>query len=164
MKNIVLSRVDDRLIHGEVVSVWGPALRVNRYIIVDDEVAQNKLNRRVIKALCPESAVCNIYTAEKGAEVLMRPSKDKKERVMILAKSPITFLNLMELGCTFDEINLGGMGMHDGRSPFYKNLSCSEEEVTAIQSLIARGVRVYYQLVPEQKSADIDKMLTSRNL
>lgn len=155
MKNIVLARVDDRLIHGEVVSIWGPALRVNRYIIIDDEVAANKLSRRVIKALCPESAVCNIYDADRGAEVLIRPSKDSKERVMVLTKSPVTFLRLTEKGCFFKEINLGGMGLHDGRRPFYRNLSCTEEEIEAIRLLSEQEIRVYYQLVPEQRSAEL---------
>lgn len=44
MKNVVLARVDDRLIHGEVVSVWTPSLNVNRIIVVDDEVAADKFN------------------------------------------------------------------------------------------------------------------------
>ena len=38
MRNIVLARVDDRLIHGEVVSVWSPSLSINRIVIVDDEL------------------------------------------------------------------------------------------------------------------------------
>ena len=45
MKNIVLARVDDRLIHGEVVSVWTPSLNVNRIIIVDDEVANDSVEK-----------------------------------------------------------------------------------------------------------------------
>ena len=48
MKNIVLARVDDRLIHGEVVSVWTPSLNVNRIIVVDDEVAADKFNKRLM--------------------------------------------------------------------------------------------------------------------
>lgn len=159
MKNIVLARVDDRLIHGEVVSVWGPALGINRYIIVDDEVASNKLNKRVIKALCPGSARCSIYTVDRAAEVLITPSEDRKEKIMVLVKSPIIFLRLAERGNIFKKINLGGMGMHDGRKPFVKNLSCTEEEVEAIRTLVDRGIHVFYQLVPEQKATDIRKYL-----
>lgn len=159
MKNIVLARVDDRLIHGEVVSVWGPVLRVNHYIIIDDEVASNKLNKRVIKALCPSSAACSIYTVEHGAEVLKKPSENRKEKIMVLVKSPITFLRLVEKGNCFSQINLGGMGMHDGRKPFVKNLSCTEEEVQAIRALVEKGIHVFYQLVPEQKATDIRKYL-----
>ena len=72
MKNIVLARVDDRLIHGEVVSVWTPSLNVNRIIVVDDEVAADKFNKRVIKALAPNGVKVNVYATEKGAEVLKK--------------------------------------------------------------------------------------------
>ena len=46
MRNIVLARVDDRLIHGEVVSVWTPALSVNHIVIVDDGVAADAFNKK----------------------------------------------------------------------------------------------------------------------
>lgn len=65
MKNIVLARVDDRLIHGEVVSVWTPSLNVNRIIVVDDEVAADKFNKRVIKALAPNGVKVNVYRNRK---------------------------------------------------------------------------------------------------
>lgn len=65
MKNVVLARVDDRLIHGEVVSVWTPSLNVNRIIVVDDEVAADKFNKRVIKALAPNGVKVNVYGTEK---------------------------------------------------------------------------------------------------
>ena len=71
MKNIVLARVDDRLIHGEVVSVWTPSLNVNRIIIVDDEVSNDSFNKRVIKALAPNGVKCNVYSVEKGADITL---------------------------------------------------------------------------------------------
>ena len=48
MRNIVLARVDDRLIHGEVVTAWTPSLSANRIVIVDDTVAADKFNKRVL--------------------------------------------------------------------------------------------------------------------
>ena len=53
MRNVVLARVDDRLIHGEVVTAWTPTMRANRIIIVDDDVAKDEFNVRVVKALAP---------------------------------------------------------------------------------------------------------------
>ena len=90
MKNIVLARVDDRLIHGEVVSVWTPSLQVNRIIIVDDEVAADEFNKRVIKALAPNGVKCNVYTTDRGADILQRDPKDPAERVMVLTVAPIS--------------------------------------------------------------------------
>lgn len=159
MKNVVLARVDDRLIHGEVVSVWTPSLQVNRIIIVDDEVSQDKFNKRVIKALAPNGVKCNVYSVERGAEILQRDSKEASERVMILTKSPITYERMAELGLNLPEINLGGMGLRGERTPFIKNVSCSPDEIEAIKKLRERGTRVYYQLVPEQQVIETDEYL-----
>lgn len=159
MKNVVIARVDDRLIHGEVVSVWTPSLQVNRIIIVDDEVANDAFNKRVIKALAPNGVKCNVYGIEKGADILQRDSKEASERVMILTKSPITFDKMSDLGLNLKEINLGGMGLRGERTPFIKNVACSPAEIEAIKNLKAKGTRVYYQLVPEQQVIEVDDYL-----
>lgn len=151
MKNIVLARVDDRLIHGEVVSVWTPSLNVNRIIIVDDGVAKDDFNKRVIKALAPAGVKCNVYSTERGAEILQKPSKEASERVMVLTKTPITYAKMAELGCTFESVNLGGMGLRGERTPFIKNVACAPDEIEAIKQLMAKNVHVFYQLVPEQQ-------------
>ena len=53
MKEITFARVDDRLIHGEVVTAWVPTYRINHIIIVDDTVARDPFQRRVLKTLAP---------------------------------------------------------------------------------------------------------------
>ena len=159
MKNIVLARVDDRLIHGEVVSVWTPSLNVNRIIVVDDEVAADKFNKRVIKALAPNGVKVNVYGTEKGADILQRDSKDPNERVMILTKTPITYDRMADMGLKLSDVNLGGMGLRGERTPFIKNVACSPDEITSIKNLRAKGVHVYYQLVPEQQVIEVDGYL-----
>lgn len=150
MRNIVLARIDDRLIHGEVVSVWTPALSVNHIVIVDDGVAADAFNKRVIKALAPAGVKVNVYGTEKGAERLKAEPKPG-EKMMVLTKSPTTYWHLVEKGVAIKEVNLGGMGLRGERKTFIKNVACDEEEKEAIRKLLAHGVRVYYQLVPEQQ-------------
>ena len=150
MKNIVLARVDDRLIHGEVVSVWTPSLNVNRIIVVDDEVAADKFNKRVIKALAPNGVKVNVYGTEKGADILQRDSKDPNE---------ITYDRMADMGLKLSDVNLGGMGLRGERTPFIKNVACSPDEITSIKNLRAKGVHVYYQLVPEQQVIEVDGYL-----
>ena len=64
MRNVVLARVDDRLIHGEVVTAWTPTMRGNRIMIVDDEVVQDAFNVRVVKALAPAGTQVIVYSVE----------------------------------------------------------------------------------------------------
>lgn len=155
MKNVVLARVDDRLIHGEVVSVWTPSLNVNRIIVVDDEVAADKFNKRVIKALAPNGVKVNVYGTERGAEILQKDSKDPNERVMILTKTPITYARMVDMGLQLKEVNLGGMGLRGERTPFIKNVACSPDEIESIKHLMSKNVHVYYQLVPEQQVIEV---------
>ena len=71
MRNVVLARVDDRLIHEEVVTAWTPTFRANKIIIIDDEVAKDTFNVRVVKALAPAGTKVIVYNVEKAAEKLM---------------------------------------------------------------------------------------------
>ena len=151
MRNVVLARVDDRLIHGQVMTGWVPILKANRLIIADDASAENKLTRRVLEASAHGSIKVSVYTVEKAAEMLLRPPKDNNERFLLLVTSPVTIRELVKRGCSFREVNLGGMGMYEDRKPFFRNLACSGEEIAAIRELDQQGIRVYYQLVPEQK-------------
>lgn len=158
MKNIVLARVDDRLIHGEVVSLWTPYLSANRIIIIDDSVAADKFNSRVLKLLAPSGIKVDVYTIKKASERL-KGDFLKGERIILLAKTTITFNELVKKGVNLKEVNLGGMGIKEGRTPFIKNVSCSPEEVDAIRDLVNQNVHVFYQLVPEQKVIEVTELI-----
>ncbi|MEG0377251.1 MAG: PTS sugar transporter subunit IIB [Eubacterium sp.] len=153
MRNIVLARVDDRLIHGEVVSVWTPSLSANRIIVADDGVAADKFNSRVIKLLAPAGVKVNVYNVKEASEKLKK-DPIAGEKIIVLAKTPITFERMSELGVELKSINLGGMGIRDERKPFIKNVACDQTEIEAIQNMLAKSIHVYYQLVPEQQIID----------
>ena len=156
MRNVVLARVDDRLIHGEVVTAWTPSMRANRIIIiiVDDEVAADAFNVRVVKALAPAGTKCFVYDVAKASEKLMVKGLPD-ERIIVLAKTPTTFNRLIKAGVPIKEVNLGGAGIRGARKPFINNVSLDPEEVKACEEMKNAGCRVYYQLVPDQKRYDI---------
>lgn len=155
MKNIVFARVDDRLIHGQVVTEVVPTHRVNHIIIVDDITASDSMQGRILKALAPSGVQVSVHTIESATDNLKK-NFNPKERVLVLAKTPIAFKKLHDNGVTFSEVNIGGMGTRDDRSVLIKNVGANEEERQAIRELINNNVHVYYQLVPEQKLYELD--------
>ena len=155
MRNVVLARVDDRLIHGEVVTAWTPNSKANKIMIIDDEVAKDTFNVRVVKALAPAGTKVSVYNVDKAAEKLMVKGVDG-ERIMLLAKTPTTFWRLIQAGVPIKEVNLGGAGIRGERQPFINNVALNPEEVLACESMQKGGCRVYYQLVPEQGVIEID--------
>mgnify|MGYP000482502944 FL=1 len=151
-------RVDDRLIHGEVVTAWTPTFKANKIIIIDDEVAKDTFNVRVVKALAPAGTKVIVYNVEKAAEKLMVQGVPG-ERLLLLAKTPTTYNRLIKAGVPLKEVNLGGAGIRGERQPFINNVALNPEEVLACEEMQKAGVNVYYQLVPEQSVVKIDDAL-----
>lgn len=158
MRNVVLARVDDRLIHGEVVSVWTPNLSANCILVADDAVAQDKFNVRVLKSLAPDGVKVFVTTVEGAIKGLLKDPVPG-ERVLVLTKSPIAYARMVAAGVPIKEVNLGGMGIRGERKPFIKNVAADSDEVVAIEQMRAAGVHVYYQLVPEQAVIEVDDAL-----
>ena len=82
MRNIVWCRVDDRLIHGEVVTAWTPYTQANRIVIVDDEVAADDFNKRVLKSLAPSGTQVAVLTVAGATKALQKDPKPG-ERVLL---------------------------------------------------------------------------------
>ena len=158
MKNIIFARVDDRLIHGQVVTEIVPTHNINHIIIVDDITASDNMQGRILKALAPSGVQVSVHSIESATENLKRDF-NPKERVLVLAKTPITFKQLHKNGILFEAINIGGMGTRDDRSILIKNVGANEEERKSIKELLDNDVDVYYQLVPEQKKYELSGII-----
>lgn len=158
MRNIVLARVDDRLIHGEVVTSFIPYHHADHVVIVDDTVANDKFNCRVLQMVAPKGVTVEIYTVEKGIDSLKGP-KDESETVIVLSKTPITFEKLIDAGLEIDAVNIGGMASKGDRKPFIRNCAASDEEVKSMKAMSDKGIELYYRLVAEQQKIDLKDKL-----
>ncbi len=157
MLNIVLTRIDDRLIHGQVVTAWAKVTKANRIIVVDDEVAADDFMVKILKMAAPSSFKIGIHSIADASEILK--GEDSEERVIVLVKTPKTVEALLDNGVTIAELNLGGMGAIQGRKQLYRNISISDDERMCFKSLLQRGTRVYVQIVPDASAMDIEKLL-----
>lgn len=158
MVNIVLTRIDDRLIHGQVMTAWVKSTEGNRIIIVDDAVAKDQFLQRVLKMAAPPGIKVEVYDVEEGAEVLKADPKDD-ERVIILVKYPDTIERLVDKGVEIKNLIVGGMGAGPGRKKFYRNISVSEEEKAIFSRLLDKGVAIDIRIVPDDKPIEISKLL-----
>ena len=158
MKKVVLARVDDRLIHGEIVTVWIHAVGGTQIWIVDDKVAKDTFMKRMLKSLAPSGVAIEIFDVVQAAERL-KEEPGKNEGIMLLSKTPVVFEALVREGVNFEKVNLGNMGLKGDRKPFIKNVAANGEERDSMRRLLDRGIYVYYQLVPEDKISDIKKLL-----
>ncbi|MGX2944085.1 PTS system mannose/fructose/N-acetylgalactosamine-transporter subunit IIB [Enterococcus alishanensis] len=158
MSEIVLTRVDDRLIHGQVMTAWVKKTRANQILIIDEEVAKDDFMSEILKMSAPSG----IEIAVKGLEdavTFLQEQETANKRLIILVKAPITIEALIDRGIVIDKLVVGGMGAKENRRVLYKNISASDEERETFKKLIDRGVPVVIHIIPDQKETDLSKYL-----
>ncbi|MDT2601780.1 PTS sugar transporter subunit IIB [Enterococcus hulanensis] len=158
MSEIVLTRIDDRLIHGQVMTAWVKKTRANQILIVDEEVAKDDFMSEILKMSAP-SGIDILVKGLMDAVTFLKEQESENKRLIILVKAPVTIEELVENGITIDKLVVGGMGAKANRRVLYKNISASDEERTTFKKLIDQGIPVVIHIIPDQKETDLSKYL-----
>jgi PTS system mannose-specific IIB component len=145
-----LVRVDDRLIHGQVVAIWLKALNAKRIVIVDDRTARDEFLREVITLSAPPGVPVEVLDVESGTQRVLVLAAEP-EPVIVLVRSPIVALHLREAGVEFPLLNVGGLGAGPTRKPLYRNISASPEERDAFRRLESMGTTVELRIVENDR-------------
>ena len=152
IKNWSLVRIDDRLIHGQVIAVWCKSKTFTRIQIVDDVVAADPFMVDVLRLAAPAGLEVVAENVEQSVKSLQ--DNPTPETTMILMKYPKTARQLYDAGITFSALNIGGMGMGPGRKNVFKNTSISKEEYDTLKSLQDDGIQITFLSVPGEKSKE----------
>lgn len=145
---IVLLRVDERLIHGQVVLGWGCHLRPDRYVVVDDDLASSDWEQELYRIGAGSSEVLFCSVAE--ARGRLSEWREALPRSILLARDVATVRRLADGALLHGaSINLGGLHHGPGRRELLSYLHLSDEEVRILASLEAEGVEVWAQDLPD---------------
>lgn len=153
-----LVRIDDRLIHGQVIAVWCKHQRFTRIAIVDDTVATDAFLQEVLKLAAPPGLQVDVFSVEEACEELGRDAPSRRT-TMVLMKTPRTAQQLYTCGIEFNKLNIGGIGSGPGRKSLFKNISASEEEIAILKSLSDQGVDITLLTVPGEKSKSFSDLV-----
>jgi mannose/fructose/N-acetylgalactosamine-specific phosphotransferase system component IIB len=152
---IALFRVDDRLIHGQVVLGWGSVLRPDRIILADDEVASNEWEKSLYAASVPPEIKVSILPLPETAAQIKRGIFDT-ECVILLVRHPKDVVALMDLGLPVSEVNVGGLHFREGRAKVLDNVYIDEEERNIMRELVKRGVILDGRAVPGSRAVTLN--------
>lgn len=148
---ITLVRVDDRVIHGQIVTRWARERKCDEIIVVDDKIASDKVLSMVMKNAAPLGIKVSIYTIKDAIPMIIK-AKDSQKNYFIIVKTPITLLKLIEGGCDFiKEVIYGPSSARPNTVNVAPNASLTYEEIEACEQLHNWGVDITFQLVPESK-------------
>jgi mannose/fructose/N-acetylgalactosamine-specific phosphotransferase system component IIB len=145
-----LVRIDDRLIHGQVVAGWLRALGAQRIVIVDDAAARDEFLREVLTLAAPSGVPVEVLDLVGGAARCIDLAASR-EPVIVLARSPRTVLALRQAGVPIEVVDLGGLGAGPGRRRLHRTISVSADELAELRELEQLGTRVEIRIVADDR-------------
>lgn len=147
---IVLARIDDRLVHGQVVEGWLNYLKATCILVADDAVAENSMQRSIMELAVPQGIKVLIGRVEDICAQAQNPEL-QAERIILLFSNPADVLRGLKAGLECAELNIGGMHYLPGKSKLMDVLAVDDADRSALKEICGRGVRVSIQTVPTQR-------------
>ncbi len=154
---IAHARIDDRLIHGQVVTAWIRAIgRCDEILICDDKTRQDAFLQQVLEMTKPPEMKLRVLSVEETIQDF-KDKADDSRRVLLLTRGPSAMLTLLENGVSFTYLNLGGMGAGPDRKLYLKNISLSADELAVLHKIQSMGVRIELKMVPSDPAVELPR-------
>ncbi|MFC0309078.1 PTS mannose transporter subunit IIAB [Gallibacterium trehalosifermentans] len=160
---IGLARIDDRLIHGQVATRWTKESRVNRIIVVNDEVDRDDVRKTMLKQAAPPGVTAHVVNVEKMVRVYNNPEYNE-DRVMLLFTNPTDALFLVEAGLEITSVNIGGMAYRDGKKQITSAISVDQKDIDAFKKLAELNVELDVRKVSNDRKENMIDLLQKSNL
>lgn len=152
MKGINHIRIDDRLIHGQVATMWSNRLGVNRIMVASDEVANNPIQKQMLRMATPAGIASSIITVQTAIDNI-KADKYINQNVLLIVKSPIELIKFMDNGLEMKSINVGNMSNRTDTEVLKPNISVTKEEKEAFRKLLDRNIEITTVMTPDDKKS-----------
>ncbi len=157
--SIVQTRIDSRLVHGQVLEAWVPALSIDRIVVADARTAADPLARSAMELSVPPEVELVVAPPEEidwaevarqaGNTLVVVPSVEAARELM-------RFLDLAAAGIL---LNVGVVQAGDGRRPITPGIHLSRDEIHQLEALAGKGVRVEARGLPSHQPLDLTQVI-----
>lgn len=159
--NITVFRIDERLIHGQIVTAWLSYADAKQIIVVDDNAAKNSLRQKLLRMATPKDIKLQVLTIADAIQVIKTDTSSNN--TLLLAGSPSTALQLADV-LTIKTINVGNQNMKKGKSKVLDNFWLFDEDVSAFKQLEKLGFICEFRTVPNDNSQNTFELIKNANL
>lgn len=148
-------RIDDRLIHGQIVTAWISDSRAGEILVADDLAARDPTQQMLLKLAVPAKIKLQIMTVADAAELLKTDQSEIK--VLLIVRNPKTALELFERGFYIESVNVGNISNSRsavGRKRLLPFIYVEPEDVENLKAIAAKNIKLDVRAVPNDKSMD----------
>jgi PTS system mannose-specific IIB component/fructoselysine and glucoselysine-specific PTS system IIB component len=157
--SVALYRIDDRLIHGQVVVGWGQPLGVDLIVLVDDEVRASEWEQELYRMGVPPEVTVAFASVEEALAELPAWEADGRKAIVLTGDIDGMAALVSGSGGAVTRVNLGGIHFRDGRKERLRYVYLSEDEAGRLKALASSGVEITAQDVPTARPVPLDELL-----
>jgi len=155
---IVMVRIDERLIHGQITMRWSKTVASNMILCVNDSVAANELQKKLMRMAAPTGInveIENVKTASEKLAVEAWPDAN----ILLLVRNPIDLLRLVKAGLQISKVNIGGVRTPGAKIKLNKVVLATPEELEAWKELDQLGIQLEVQFLPGESIAVLNDVV-----
>ena len=150
-----LTRLDERLVHGQIINNWCTSEDITEIIVINKEVANNEMRKTIIEMSVPEGI--NILFCDVSQALEIYEEECKFERLMLVFGNPFEILEFIEKGGKLTDLNIGGMSFRKDRKKLSTAVYVSSEELEILKKIAAKNIRLEIRLLPTDRSTNFLK-------
>lgn len=152
--NILLTRIDNRLVHGQVGVTWTSTIGANLLVVVDDVVANDDIQQKLMGITAETYGFgIHFFTIEKTINVIGKAAPHQK--IFLICRTPQTVRKLVEGGIDLKDVNVGNMHFSEGKKQISSKVYVDDQDLTDLRFIKQRGVNVFIQDVPGDQKEQI---------
>jgi len=148
-------RIDDRLIHGQIVTRWIDYAEAKRILVVDDKAAGDSMQQMLLKLAVPSGVTLEILTKQAGLERIQQD--EGGEKVLLIMRNPAEARAFLDMGFSIPRINVGNISnskSETGRKKMLDYIYLEKQDAEALQAIADKGVALDVRAVPNGRSCD----------
>lgn len=151
---IVHARVDERLIHGQVAMVWTNTVGATRIVVVNDAAVKDEMIIAGLKMAKPAGVKLSILSKKRAVEKFAEKAYEG-EKVFLITKNIGDMAELVSAGMEIPAVNVGNVAQREGSKPIKKSVNLTEQDIAQIKDIIAKGIPVTAQMIPNESDQSI---------
>ncbi|WP_106496227.1 PTS N-acetylgalactosamine transporter subunit IIB [Lentibacillus sp. Marseille-P4043] len=155
--NILLTRIDNRLIHGQVGVTWVNHLGANLVVVANDKVSEDEVQQNLMDMVLPDVIQARYFSLQKTVDIIHKASP--RQKIFLVVKDVHDALKLKEGGVPIDHLNIGNMHYEEGKKQISSTVSVDDKDVEAFKRLDELGVELDLRRVPNEKGQNILDLL-----
>lgn len=159
--SLLLHRIDDRLIHGQVVVGWGQPLGLRFIVLVDDDVAASDWEQELYRMGVPPDVEVYFHAVRDMASAIDHYDRDVRPGLLLVG-SVDTMRRLVDVAPSIRSVNIGGVHHAEGRVQRMRYVFLTPDEEVALRALEARGLAITAQDVPSTRPVALADVLAGK--